>query len=283
MDCTRDSNGDIEIYGLSDDVFSAGSLSVEIKVTGFTTPKTKTTLFAWEVMIYRFGTNTLIADYDGTSSPVTLTAGSITNISLNPYLSDSCTSNLVSGITTFYMTSFTTSHEVPIDGTIDVVYTNGDPTGVFFTGSGGDDCLVSSHQSDDILCSTATTTAIITVKTNAVAATSWTIITRNVLSSTTFSIASIKSETTDSVTIDENASPGVTITHPTNDFQVLDGFIMEANDGSALGGMGVIDIGGSDTIMFFVDDGDNTNTDLEDDTTAVFYVPFLKQSSQSNT
>ena len=85
MDCTRDSNGDIEIYGLSDDVFSAGSLQVEIKVTGFTTPKTKTTSFAWEVMIYRFGTNTLIADYDGTSSPVTLTAGSISNISLSAF------------------------------------------------------------------------------------------------------------------------------------------------------------------------------------------------------
>ena len=133
MDCTRDSNGNIEIYGLSDDVFSAGSLPVEIKVTGFTTPKTKTTSFAWEVMIFRFGTNTLIADYDGTSSPVTLTAGSISNISLSPYLIDSCTSNLVSGITTFYTTSFYTSHEVPVDGTIKVVYTNGDPTGDFTT------------------------------------------------------------------------------------------------------------------------------------------------------
>ena len=282
MDCIRDSNGDIEIYGLSDDVFSAGSLQVEIKVTGFTTPKTKTTSFAWDVMIYRFGTNTLIADYDGTSSPVTLTAGSISNISLSPYLTNSCTSNLVSGITTFYMTSFTTSHEIPASGTIDVVYTNGNPSGEFFSGSGGHDCLVMTHQNDDIKCSTATTTATITVSNNAVAATSWTIITRNVLSSTTFSIGSIKSETTASVTIDENTSPGVTITHPTDAFQVLDGFIMEANDGTVLGDASA-DIGGSDTIMFYVDDADNTNTDLEISTTAVFYVPFLKQSSQSNT
>ena len=128
MDCTRDSNGDIEIYGLSDDVFSAGSLQVEIKVTGFTTPMVNATSFSWELTIYRFGTETVIADYDGTSSPVTLTAGSISIISLTPYLTDSCTSNFVKGIATFYMTIFSTSHEVPADGVIEVVYNNGNPT-----------------------------------------------------------------------------------------------------------------------------------------------------------
>ena len=102
MDCIKDNNGDIEIYGLSEDVFSKGSYQVEIKVTGFTTPKTTTTSSSWGVMVYRFGTDTLIADYDETDSPVTLTTGSISNISLTPYLTDSCTSNFVSGITTFY-------------------------------------------------------------------------------------------------------------------------------------------------------------------------------------
>ena len=38
LDCTRDTDGNIEIYGLSSDVFSEGSYQVEIKVTRFTTP-----------------------------------------------------------------------------------------------------------------------------------------------------------------------------------------------------------------------------------------------------
>ena len=52
------------------------------------------------------------------------------------------------------------------------------------------------------------------------------------LSSNTFSIGSIKSETSASVTIDENIAPSVIITHPTDAVQVVDGFIMEANDGT---------------------------------------------------
>ena len=68
------------------------------------------------------------------------------------------------------------------------------------------------------------TTATITVSYNAVAATTWTIITRNVLDSFTFSISSIKSKTTDGITIDENISTGVIITHPTNTYQVVDDF-----------------------------------------------------------
>ena len=67
-------------------------------------------------MVYRFGTDTLIADYDGTSSPATLTTGSISSVSLGPYLTDSCISDLLSGLTTFFTTSFSTSHEVPTGG-----------------------------------------------------------------------------------------------------------------------------------------------------------------------
>ena len=95
----------------------------------------------------------MIASYEGSSSPVTLSPGSISNISLIPYLTDSCTSNLVSGMTTFFQTTFSTSHEVPVGGTIKVVYLNGNPTGDFFRNDGeGGHCLVSSHQSDDISC-----------------------------------------------------------------------------------------------------------------------------------
>ena len=57
---------------------------------------------------------------------------------------------------------------------------------------------------------------------------------------------------------------------------------MEANDGT-LGETDKIDIGGSDTIMFYVNDSNDFNYNLEVSTNAVFYVPFLKQSSPSNT
>ena len=90
-----DSNGDIEIFGLSVDVFSKGNYQVEIKVTGFTTPITTDSSSTWGVTVYRFGTDTLIADYEYTGSPVSLAVGNISNILLTPYLTDSCTSNLV--------------------------------------------------------------------------------------------------------------------------------------------------------------------------------------------
>ena len=61
-------------------------------------------------MVYRFGTDTIIADYDGTSSPVPLTAGSISVSNLSAYLNDSCTTDLFSGLVTFFTTSFSTSH-----------------------------------------------------------------------------------------------------------------------------------------------------------------------------
>ena len=138
-----------------------------------------------------------------------------------------------------------------------------------------DKCLVSTHQSDDITCETATNTVTITVATTAVEATTWTIITRNVLSSTTFGITSITSETTSGVTIDESTSTGVTITHPIDTFQVVDDFRMVANDGTAL--TSNADIPGSVAIMFYVDNSSDIFS-LEDDTNAVFYVPFLVQS-----
>ena len=119
---------------------------------------------------------------------------------------------------------------------------------------------MSSHQSDDITCGTATNTATITVATTAVEATTWTIITRNVLSSTTFGITSITSETTSGVTIDESTSTGVTITHPTETFQILDDFDMVANDGVSL--TGNADLPGSVAIMFHVDDDDGDKVNL---------------------
>ena len=64
----------------------------------------------------------MIADFDSSNSPVLLTTGTINNISLVPYLTDSCTSNLVEGMTTFYSTTFSLSHEVPTGGKIEVVF-----------------------------------------------------------------------------------------------------------------------------------------------------------------
>ena len=57
-------------------------------------------------------------------------------------------------MTTFYSTTFSISHEVPAGGKIVVDFANGNPTGEFFEGSGGTDCLVSSHQNSDINCFT---------------------------------------------------------------------------------------------------------------------------------
>ena len=78
-------------------MFTAVSNQVKIRATGFTTPKTKTSSSTWSVTVYRFGTDTVIADYDGTAA-IALTAGAINNIGVAPYLSDSCISDLYSGI-----------------------------------------------------------------------------------------------------------------------------------------------------------------------------------------
>ena len=93
LDCTRDANEDIEIYGLSEDVFSKGNYQVKIRVTGYTTPNTQISSSDWGVTVYRFGTGTVLADYDGTSS-ISLTPGTITDIAITPYLSDYCSSDL---------------------------------------------------------------------------------------------------------------------------------------------------------------------------------------------
>ena len=82
-------------------MFTAVSNQVKIMVTGFSTPKSQKSSSTWSVTVYRFGTGTVIADYDGTAT-IALTAGAINNISLSPYLTDSCTSNLARGMTTFY-------------------------------------------------------------------------------------------------------------------------------------------------------------------------------------
>ena len=105
---------------------------MEISVTGFTTPKTKTSSSTWGVTAYRFGTDTIVADFDGSTTSITLAAGDITNISVTPFLTDSCTSDLFSGIKTFFSTTFTTTHDVPASGTIDIVFAGGDPDADFF-------------------------------------------------------------------------------------------------------------------------------------------------------
>ena len=47
---------------------------------------------------------------------------------------------------------------------------------------------------------------------------------------------------------------------------------MEANDGTFGNNP---DVPGSDVVMFYVDHSDNTKTNLESGTNAVFYIPFL--------
>ena len=86
---------------------------MEIKVTEFTTPKIKSSSSTWSLKVYRFGTETLVGNYDGQTTSITLTAGAIRNISVTPYLTDSCTSDLYSDISTFFSTTFTTTHDIP--------------------------------------------------------------------------------------------------------------------------------------------------------------------------
>ena len=229
-------------------------------------------------MVYRFGTNTLIADYDGTSSPVTLNAGSISGISLSPYLSDSCINDLYSGVTTFFSTSFSTTHEVPVGGIIDIVFSGGNPTGNFFSGAGNDDCLVSSHQNSDITCSIDTNTVTITVANNAVAATSWSIVTRNVLTSTELAISSITSKTGSTI-IDLNDNTGTAFALTSETSQTIETFEVQSNDGTLNNNPNTA---GGGNIMFYVTDPGSSTDDLLSGTVARFYIPFLVQSSQSN-
>ena len=175
-------------------------------------------------MVYRFSTDTIIADYGVTSSPVTLTIGSISSIGLSPYLIDSCINDLDVDITTFFSTSFSTSHEVPAGGKIEIVFADGSPTGDFLAGT-GDKCLVSSHQNSDISCVTTSNTATIGVSNNAVAAASWTIITRNELSGSSFSITSITS-TTGTENIDQASNTGVTFSYTSETTQKVDSFLV---------------------------------------------------------
>ena len=58
----------------------------------------------------------------------------------------------------------------------------------------------------------------------------------------------------------------MTITHPTDNFQVLDGFVMDPN------------VAGSTVVRFYVDHDSGDKTDLDIETNAVYYVPFLVQS-----
>ena len=229
-------------------------------------------------MVYRFGTNTLIADYDGTNTPVTITAGSISGISLSPYLTNSCTSDLYSGVTTFFSTSFSTTHEVPIGGTIEIVFSGGNPTGNFFSGAGNDDCLISSHQNSDITCSIDTTTATITVANNAVAATSWSIVTRNVLISTELAISSITSKIGSTI-IDLNDNTGTAFALTSETSQTIGTFEVQSNDGEFNSNPNTA---GGGNIMFYLTDPGSSTDDLESGTVANFYIPFLVQSSQAN-
>ena len=220
----------------------------------------------------------MIADYDGTSSPVTLNAGSISGISLSPYLTDSCTSDLYSGVTTFFSTSFSTTHEVPVGGIIDIVFSGGNPTGNFFSGAGNDDCLVSSHQNSDITCSIDANTVTITVANNAVAATSWSIVTRNVLTSTELAISSITSKTGSTI-IDLNDNTGTAFALTSENSQTIATFEVESNDGEFNSNPNTA---GGGNIMFYVTDPGSSTDNLLSGTVASFYIPFLVQSSQSN-
>ena len=61
LGCIKNSEGNIEIYGLTTDVWSDGGYLVEIQVTGFTLPSAVISSYGWGATVYRFGTKTIVA------------------------------------------------------------------------------------------------------------------------------------------------------------------------------------------------------------------------------
>ena len=99
-----------------------------------------------------------------------------------------------------------------------------------FSGAGNDDYLVSNHKNSDITCSIDTTTATITVANNAVAATSWSIVTRNVLISIELAISLIISKTGSTI-IDLNDNTGTAFALTSETSQTIETFEVQSNDG----------------------------------------------------
>ncbi|CAG9325862.1 unnamed protein product [Blepharisma stoltei] len=118
----------IYIYGISQDVFlKDGSLPVIIRVSTFTLPgyTRLATQESWSINIWRWGTNTLIAQYTALIGPVSTGAGAIKLSSWAP-VSSILASDIPAGATIFTKVTFTNPHEVPSGGKCIINFSNVD-------------------------------------------------------------------------------------------------------------------------------------------------------------
>ncbi|CAG9312215.1 unnamed protein product [Blepharisma stoltei] len=129
LPCQTDSSGHVFIYGISQDVLiteTTTSLKLKISVSTFTLPGVvlDKSAFTWSVYIWRWGTNTLLANYASVTGPVATYAGGITASSWSP-MSTIAQADTLSGMTLFTNLTFVTSHDISSTvGRVSIEFTN---------------------------------------------------------------------------------------------------------------------------------------------------------------
>lgn len=120
-------DGNIYIYGLARDAFVQSTQQIKLSINSFTAPGlkfTRASMKTWEVKIWRWGTNTLLAWYGTQSGPTELSTGSINSVSWSPVTSTISSTDVVTGMTVFTKVMFTTTHTIPASGTATITFLN---------------------------------------------------------------------------------------------------------------------------------------------------------------
>mmetsp|Transcript_14067 Transcript_14067/g.14118 ORF Transcript_14067/g.14118 Transcript_14067/m.14118 type:complete len:802 (+) Transcript_14067:1-2406(+) len=174
LPCQTDSYGHVFIYGISQDVLmteTTTSLKLKISVSTFTLPGwvLDATASSWSVYIWRWGTNTLLANYASVTGPVATYAGGVTASSWAP-VSTLAQSDTLAGMTLFNNLTFVTSHDISstTSGKVVVDFANvniGQNWWVDLDGTGGSGafCYVSISKSSCSISSSSDTKSELTI------------------------------------------------------------------------------------------------------------------------
>jgi hypothetical protein len=120
----------VKIYGLGVDIYierlsETGYITGRLMVSGFTNPNADydEESYNWQLYIGRYGVNAFIAAYQG-SGPTTYT-GKISVSSWKPSKSVYSASEIPLGMTLYMDLTFTTSHDIPKEGSIKFKFSGG--------------------------------------------------------------------------------------------------------------------------------------------------------------
>lgn len=125
LPCVVD-QGEIVIYGISQDITVPAAYRVSLKIESFTLPSAVHILnYKWKISHYRFSTDTLTAVFESTNLPFTLKPGSITLIEWEP-VRDYSSILYVANLEIFLSIVFSAEHNVPAGGTIEIEFSGVD-------------------------------------------------------------------------------------------------------------------------------------------------------------